>query len=62
MSLASALPAAQRSRIFAGPLVPRLIAAVVILGSWEGLVRAFAPDFVAKPSAIAEVLPRVISG
>jgi len=62
MSLASALPASQRSRMFAGPLLPRLIAAVVILGSWEWLVREFAPDFVAKPSAIAEVLPRVVSG
>jgi ABC-type nitrate/sulfonate/bicarbonate transport system permease component len=48
--------------IFAGPVLPRLVAGIVILGFWEWAVREFAPDFVAKPSAIAEVLPHVISG
>jgi len=48
--------------IFAGPVLPRLVAGIVILSFWEWAVRSFAPDFVAKPSAIAAVLPHVISG
>jgi len=61
MSLATAISPPQRARLFAGSLVPRLVAGIVILGFWEWLVREFAPDFVAKPSAIIAVLPGVVS-
>jgi len=62
MSLAASVSSPQRASIFAGKFVPRLVAGIAILGLWEYVVREFAPDFVAKPSSIAEVLPGVISG
>lgn len=43
-----------------GVLVPRLIAGALIVLIWEGVVRLFAPPFVAKPSTILTAIPRVI--
>jgi ABC-type nitrate/sulfonate/bicarbonate transport system permease component len=40
---------------------PRLVAGILLLLLWEGVVRAFAPAYVAKPSGILAVLPRVLS-
>ncbi|HUZ74948.1 MAG TPA: ABC transporter permease [Stellaceae bacterium] len=34
---------------------------MAILVFWEAVVRAFAPDFVAKPSAVVAAIPRVLS-
>jgi len=48
------------ARFLSGTLGPRLIAGVAILGLWEGVVRAFAPAYVAKPSGIAMAIPKVI--
>lgn len=45
----------------AGPLVPRLIAGIAILALWEGVVRGFAPDFVATPTGIVMAFPAVIT-
>jgi NitT/TauT family transport system permease protein len=44
-----------------GTLLPRLVAGAAILLGWEGVVRGFAPAYVAKPSGIIAVLPGVIS-
>jgi ABC-type nitrate/sulfonate/bicarbonate transport system permease component len=48
-----------------GRLVPsdtqaRIVCGLVILLSWELIVRAFAPAYVAKPTGIVTALPRVI--
>jgi ABC-type nitrate/sulfonate/bicarbonate transport system permease component len=43
-----------------GTFAPRLAAGLVILLAWEGVVRAFAPAYVAKPSGIIAVFPKVI--
>lgn len=56
-----ALPAAPAGLRRAGPLVPRLVAGAAILIMWEVVVRAFAPDFVAKPSTIVVAIPRVLA-
>jgi NitT/TauT family transport system permease protein len=42
-------------------LVQRLLAGAAILLLWEGVVRAFAPAYVAKPSGILAVFPSVIA-
>lgn len=39
----------------------RLFCGVAILGLWEGVVRLTAPAYVAKPSGIALVIPKVLS-
>ncbi len=59
---AATLPIAARATPSrgAGVFVPRLIAGLVILLLWEGVVRAFAPPYVAKPSGIAAAFPKVI--
>ena len=54
---ATALPVSRPARAPLGPAIPRLIAGIAILALWEGAVRGFMPDFVAKPSGIVEVLP-----
>jgi NitT/TauT family transport system permease protein len=41
--------------------VQRILAGAAILLLWEGVVRAFAPAYVAKPSGIVAVFPSVIS-
>jgi NitT/TauT family transport system permease protein len=40
--------------------LPRVITGAAILLLWEGIVRGFAPAFVAKPSGILKAIPRVI--
>jgi NitT/TauT family transport system permease protein len=58
-----ALPISARERVHAasrGTLALRLAAGLVILLIWEGVVRAFAPAYVAKPSGIAMAIPHVI--
>lgn len=52
---------ARRFRLRTGPAVPRLIAGVIILALWEGVVRAFAPAYVATPSGILAAIPHVIA-
>jgi ABC-type nitrate/sulfonate/bicarbonate transport system permease component len=47
-------PALSRSTL------PRLVAGVTILALWELVARLFAPPFVAKPSGVFAVLPRVL--
>jgi ABC-type nitrate/sulfonate/bicarbonate transport system permease component len=52
-------PAVAKGRA-ATALVLRLIAGLVILLAWEGVVRAFAPAYVARPSGVLGVIPAVI--
>jgi ABC-type nitrate/sulfonate/bicarbonate transport system permease component len=44
-----------------GTFVPRLITGLGIVFVWEIVVRAFAPAYVAKPSAVILVIPKVLS-
>ena len=60
-TVGAALPAAQTTRRAWGPALPRAVAGLVILVLWQVTVRAFAPDFVATPTGIAEAIPRVVS-
>jgi ABC-type nitrate/sulfonate/bicarbonate transport system permease component len=46
--------------LLSGTLVPRLITGIALLGLWEGVVRLFAPAYVAKPSGIVMAIPKVI--
>lgn len=56
-----AISAPTRSRpVTRSTLAPRLAAGLAILLVWEGVVRAFAPPFVAKPSGILIAIPKVI--
>jgi NitT/TauT family transport system permease protein len=56
-----ALPTPTRTRpAVLATLAPRLAAGLAILLAWEGVVRFFAPPFVAKPSGIAVAFPKVI--
>jgi ABC-type nitrate/sulfonate/bicarbonate transport system permease component len=57
---ATVLPVSCPARAPLGPAIPRLIAGAAILLLWEGVVRGFMPDFVAKPSGIVAVLPSVL--
>ncbi|MGH6975255.1 MAG: ABC transporter permease [Stellaceae bacterium] len=57
----TAIAAAPRRFGHSGPMVPRIVAGVVILALWEFIVRGFAPDFVATPSGIALAFPHVIT-
>ena len=41
-------------------VIPRVIAGLVILLLWEGVVRSFAPSYVATPSGIAAVFSKVM--
>lgn len=43
------------------PLVLKGIAGLVILAVWEGVVRGFAPPYVASPTGIIKVFPEVIA-
>lgn len=47
--------------LFASSPALKILAGVVILLAWEGIVRAFAPAYVAKPSGIARVLFPVLN-
>ncbi|HEY5306812.1 MAG TPA: ABC transporter permease [Pseudolabrys sp.] len=44
-----------------GTFLPRLICGAVILLTWEFVVRAFAPAYVAKPISVVMAIPRVIT-
>lgn len=57
---AAHVAAVARPRV-GGPAVPRLIAGLLILLFWEGFVRAFAPDYVAKPSNVIMAIPAVLA-
>ncbi|HTK14079.1 MAG TPA: ABC transporter permease [Xanthobacteraceae bacterium] len=39
----------------------RIAAGVIILLLWEGVVRAFAPAYVAKPTGVIQAIPKVLS-
>jgi NitT/TauT family transport system permease protein len=49
------------ARWVGGSALPRILTGVVLLLIWEGVVRAFAPPYVAKPSSVLAVFPRVIT-
>jgi NitT/TauT family transport system permease protein len=51
---------AASERKSASDLWPRVYAGIAILGSWEIIVRAFAPSYVATPFGIVKALPHVI--
>jgi NitT/TauT family transport system permease protein len=55
-----AAPAAARTAIPAGSFLPRLLTGAAILLTWEIVVRAIAPAYVAKPSTVVLAIPRVI--
>lgn len=58
----AALPSASPAKRAAlGPAGARIVAGVVILALWELICRAYAPDFVARPSGIIAVIPAVLS-
>ena len=44
-----------------GTLAPRLVTGLAILLLWEGIVRGFAPAYVAKPSGVLLAIPRVFA-
>lgn len=50
-----------RASLKSGVVLPRLIAGTAIFLLWEGVVRGFAPSYVAKPSGIIAVFPGVIT-
>lgn len=56
---ASAKPDTLGARLYDTAL-PRLIVGAIILLLWEGVVRALAPAYVAKPSTVAMAIPKVI--
>ena len=58
-TVAPAAPAKPASRFY-DTFLPRLIVGAIILLLWEGVVRAFAPAYVAKPSTVALAIPKVI--
>jgi len=58
---AAATPVASFFAYTSGVAVRRILAGAVILLLWEGVVRAFAPAYVAKPSGIVAVFPAVIT-
>ncbi len=60
-TLAVSAPARSARLGLDGALLPRLIAGAVILLVWEGVVRALAPAYVAKPSGIVAALPNVLT-
>jgi ABC-type nitrate/sulfonate/bicarbonate transport system permease component len=55
----TAVPPRAAPRI-AGTFWPRLIVGMIILLSWEFIVRWLAPPYVAKPSTVVMAIPRVI--
>jgi len=52
--------ASSRPTVFAGSFVPRFLTGAAILLTWEIVVRAIAPAYVAKPSTVVLAIPRVI--
>lgn len=59
--LAVAAPATALPRRIGGTLMPRLLAGIALLLVWEVVVRLFAPAYVAKPSGVIMVFPKVIT-
>jgi ABC-type nitrate/sulfonate/bicarbonate transport system permease component len=60
LAVAAPVQANRWSRLTSGALLPRLVAGAVILLLWEGIVRAFAPDYVATPSGVVAAIPATI--
>jgi ABC-type nitrate/sulfonate/bicarbonate transport system permease component len=60
-AVVAAPPATSRPAAFSGSFVPRLLTGLVILLSWEIVVRAVAPGYVAKPSTVVLAIPRVMT-
>jgi len=58
--IAAPAHAATLSRLMSGTFLPRLIVGLVIIVLWEGVVRLFAPPYVAKPTTVILAIPRVI--
>ena len=53
--------AAGAARLLGSSLALKVAAGVLLLLAWEGIVRAFAPAYVARPSGIARVFFTVVS-
>jgi ABC-type nitrate/sulfonate/bicarbonate transport system permease component len=60
-TVATAQKAQSASSGLSGALWPRLITGLVILLTWEIVVRAFAPAYVAKPTTIILAIPKVLT-
>lgn len=64
-ALSTAVVADQKAQSASGALsgawLPRLITGFVILLSWEIVVRAFAPAYVAKPTGVILAIPKVLT-
>jgi ABC-type nitrate/sulfonate/bicarbonate transport system permease component len=60
MTATTLATAAPRRIRFSGPALPRILAGIVILALWEGVVRGFAPDFVATPTGVIAIFPSVV--
>lgn len=64
-ALSTAVVADQKAQSASGGLsgawLPRLITGFVILLSWEIVVRAFAPAYVAKPTGVILAIPKVLT-
>src|SRR5579872_5349206 len=54
-------PAAPAAGWRSSALLPRIVCGIVLLATWEAVVRLFAPAYVAKPTAILAVIPQVFS-
>jgi len=61
VSTARPVTGAERSQgLASSPTLLRLVAGLAILLLWEGVVRGFAPAYVAKPSGVLMAIPKVI--
>lgn len=61
VSTARPVTGAERSQgLASSPTLLRLMAGLAILLLWEGVVRGFAPAYVAKPSGVLMAIPKVI--
>jgi NitT/TauT family transport system permease protein len=64
LNVSASRPAKRRAEAAArdasGTFVPRLITGLAIAAIWEFVVRAFAPNYVAKPTTVIMAIPRVI--
>ena len=62
-ALSTAVGTAQKAETASGALsgafMPRLITGFAILLTWELVVRAFAPAYVAKPTTVILAIPKV---
>src|SRR5262249_40647821 len=61
MSTVASASAQPGASTFSRSALARLVAGLAILAVWELVARLFAPPFVAKPSGIFAVLPRVVA-